>query len=87
MGMPLFSYKVSRGVHSVLNSSIIGFCFDSKLRKCSEDLFFGRHEGKLETFAKIFVAVSLETLREDLTVHAMQNSTTTGCLETTQQNL
>ena len=33
--------------------------------------FFGRHEGKLETFAKIFVAVSLETLRKDLTVHAM----------------
>ena len=30
--------------------------------------FFGRHEGKLETFAKICVAASLETLREDLTV-------------------
>ena len=30
--------------------------------------FFGRHEGKLETFAKICVAVSLEALREDLTV-------------------
>jgi len=31
--------------------------------------FFGRHEGKLETFAKICVAASLETLREDPTVH------------------
>ena len=30
--------------------------------------FFGRHEGKLETFAKICVAASLETLREYLTV-------------------
>ena len=30
--------------------------------------FFGRHEGKLETFAKICVAASLETLRKDLTV-------------------
>ena len=30
--------------------------------------FFGRQEGKLETFAKICVAASLETLCEDLTV-------------------
>ena len=30
--------------------------------------FFGRHEGKLETFAKNCVAASLETLREDPTV-------------------
>ena len=30
--------------------------------------FFGRNEGKLETFAKIWVAASLETLREDLTI-------------------
>jgi len=30
--------------------------------------FFGHHEGKLETFTKICVAASLETLREDLTV-------------------
>jgi len=29
--------------------------------------FFGRHEGKLETFAKIYVVASLETLREDST--------------------
>jgi len=41
---------------------LTGLCFDSRLRKCSEDLFFGRHEGKLETFAKICVAASLETL-------------------------
>jgi len=50
---------------------LTGLWFDSKLRKCSEELFvsfFGRHEGKLETFAKICVAASLETLREDLTV-------------------
>ena len=48
---------------------LTGLCFDLKLRKCSEELFFfGRHEGKLETFAKICVAASLETLREDLTV-------------------
>ena len=29
---------------------------------------FGRHEGKMETFAKICVAASMETLREDPTV-------------------
>jgi len=52
MGTPLFSYKVLRGTHSGLNSSVTGFCFDTKSRKCSEDFFFGRHEGKLETFAK-----------------------------------
>ena len=33
--------------------------------------FFGRHEGKLETFAKFCVAVSLETLREDPTLCAL----------------
>ena len=30
--------------------------------------FFDRHKGKLETFAKICVAASLETLSEELTV-------------------
>jgi len=30
--------------------------------------FFGRHEGKLETFSKICIAASLETLHEDPTV-------------------
>ena len=47
---------------------LTGLCFHLKLRKCNEDLFFGRHEGKLETFAKICVVASLETLREDPTV-------------------
>jgi len=69
----------------VLKSGVTGFCFDSKLRKSSKDLFFGCHEGKLETFAKICVAASLETLREDPTVRALQK--TTGCLENTQRNL
>jgi len=87
MGMPLFSYKVSQGIHSMLNSGVTGFCFNSKLRKSSEDLFlffFSRHEGKLDTFAKNCVAASLETLCEDPTVRALQMSVTTGCLETTQ---
>ena len=48
MGAPLSGCNVSRGMHSRLNSSVTGFCFDLKLRKCSEDLFsflfFGRHE-------------------------------------------
>ena len=79
MGAPFFSYKVSQGKHSGLNSSVTGFCFDSKLRKCSEDFFGGRHEGKLETIAKIWVAASLETLREDPTVKSLRQ---TGCLET-----
>ena len=79
MGAPFFSYKVSRGIHSGLNSGVTGFCFDLKLRKCSEDLFFfffGCHEGKLETFTKICVAASLETLRKDPTVLALQKSAT-----------
>jgi len=38
--------------------------------------FFGRHEGKLETYAKICVAASLETLRKDPTVRALQKSAT-----------
>jgi len=49
--------------------------------------FFVRHEGKLEAFAKICVAVSLETQREDPSIHALQKSATTGCLETTQRNI
>ena len=36
----LFSaYKVSRSIHSMLNSGVTGFCFESKLRKCSDDPF------------------------------------------------
>ena len=69
MGTLLFSYKVSWGIHSVLNSGVTGFCFESKLKKSSEDLFFGCHEGKLETFGKISIAASLETLHKDSTVH------------------
>jgi len=45
----------------VLNSGVTGFCFELKLRKSSDNLYFGCHEGKLETFAKICVAASLET--------------------------
>ena len=85
MGTPIFSYKVSRSIHSVLNSGVTGFCFESKLRKSSDDLFFGRHEEKLETFAIICVAASLETLHEDPTIRALQKSATTGCLETTSR--
>ena len=36
-GCAPFRYNVSRGG---LNSGVTGFCFGSKLRKCSEDLFF-----------------------------------------------
>ena len=28
-----------RGIHSMLNNSVTGFCFESKLRKSSDDLF------------------------------------------------
>ena len=50
--------------------------FVSKLRKCIEDLIklFFWSEGKLETFAKICVAASLETLCEDPTICALQKS-------------
>jgi len=73
---PFQLQSFTRYTHSRLNSGVTGFCFDSKLRKCSEDLFFGQHEGKLETYAKICVAASLETLREDPTVCALQKSAT-----------
>jgi len=39
MGVPLFGYNFSRGIHSRLNSGVTGFCFELKLRKCSENLF------------------------------------------------
>ena len=32
-------------------------CFDLKLRKSNEDFFFGRHEGKLGTFANLCCSV------------------------------
>ena len=48
----------------MLNSGVTGFWFESELRKSSDDLFFGCHEGKFETFAKICVAASLGTLHE-----------------------
>ena len=81
-GCAPFGYKISRGIHSGLNSGVTGFSFGSKLRKCRvKTFFFSFHEGKLETFAKIRVAASLKTLREDPTVCIR------GCLETTQRNL
>ena len=52
----------------MLDGSVTGFCFESKLRKSSDDLFFGCHEGKLETFATICVAASMETLCKDPTL-------------------
>jgi len=39
MGMAIFSYKASWSIHSVLNSSVTDFCFESKLRKSSDELF------------------------------------------------
>ena len=50
MVTPLFSYKVSRDIHSVLNSSVTGFCLESKLRKSSDDPFFGCHERPSQKF-------------------------------------
>ena len=38
-----------------------------------ETFFFGRHEGKLETFAKNCVAASLETLCKDPAVRVREN--------------
>ena len=68
MGAPLSGYNISRGIHSGLNSSVTGFCFDSKLRKCREDLFFWSPRRKIGQLCKICVAALLETLREDPTV-------------------
>ena len=69
MSAPLFGYNISRGIHRGLNS---GFNWPFFQRKWGDGLFFffffGRHEGKLETFAKNCAVASLETLREDPTV-------------------
>ena len=76
----LFSYKVSRGIHSVLNSGVTGFCFKSKLRKSSDDCFlFWSPQREIGDLRKTCVAVSLETLHEYPTIHALQKSATTGC--------
>jgi len=72
----------------VLSSGVTGFCFDSKLRKSSEDLFFlVITKENWRPSQKNCVAASLKTLHEDTTIRAMQKSATTGCLETTQRNL
>ena len=73
MGVPLFGYNVSRGTLSGLNSGVTGLCFDLKLRKCSEDLFFFffflvATKENWSLSQKIFFGASLETLREDPTV-------------------
>ena len=74
MGAPLFSYKVSRSILGVLNSGVTGFCFHSKLRKSSKDLFFlvATKENWRPSPAKICGAASLKTLREDPSVRALQ---------------
>jgi len=82
MGAPLFSYKVSRGIHSELNSGVTGFCFDSKLRKCSEDFFLVATKENWRPSQKFeFSAASLETLRKDPTIRALQKSTTNRLFE------
>ena len=68
----------------MLNSSVTGFCFESKLGKSSDDLFFRRYKGKLEAFTKTYVTVSLEILYKDPSIRALQK---TGSLEITQRNL
>jgi len=69
MGVPLFGYNVSRGIHSGLNSGVNGPLFQLLVKEMQRrPFFFGRHEGKLEAFAKICVVASLETLRKDPTI-------------------
>jgi len=69
MGVPLFGYNISRGIHSGLNSGVNWPLFRLKVQEnVVKTFFFGCHEGKLETFAKICVAASLETLCEGLIV-------------------
>ena len=86
MGTPFFSYKVSQGIHSMLNSSATGFCFESMLKKSRDDLFLVATKENWRSSQKICVGASLETLHEDPSLHALQKSATTGCLETTQRN-
>ena len=69
MGAALFGYNVSRGIHSGLNSGVNRPLFHLLVKEMQwRPFIFRRHEGKLETFAKICVVASLETLHEDPTV-------------------
>ena len=88
MGVPLFGYNVSRGVHSGLNSGDTGFCFDLKLRKCSEDRFFYFYflvatKENWRPLQKLCCSVTGNSARRPHRTRPQQ----TGCLETTQQNL
>jgi len=87
MGMPLFGYKVSRGIHSVLNSGVTGFCFDWRLRKSSEDLFSWSPRRKIGELCKNLWCSVTENSAQNPTIRVLQKSVTTGCLETTQRNL
>ena len=77
---PFFSYKVSQGIHSMLNSGITGFCFDSKLRKSSEETFWSPLR-KIGDLCKNLCCSVTGTLCKDPTKRALQKSATTGCLE------
>ena len=68
----------------MLNSSVTGFCFESKL---SDNLFFLVATRENCRPLQKFVTASLETVREDPTIRTLQKSMTTGYLETTQRNL
>ena len=52
MGIPFFSYKVSRGIHSVLNSGVAGFCFEFKLRNLVSKTFFWSSRRKIGDLRK-----------------------------------
>jgi len=92
MGVLLFSYNVSRGIHSGLNSSVTGFCFDSKLGNV------------VKTFIYLFIFLSqrrkIGDLRKKIVLQRhwklcakippyvhYKSPRQTGCLETTQRNL
>ena len=72
MGTPLFSYKVSQSIHSMLNSSVTGFRFESKLRKSSDDLFLVAMKENWRPSQNLCRSIT-ETLREDPSIRAMQS--------------
>ena len=88
MGTPLFSYKVSQGIHSVLNSSVrYWLLFLLEAKETVVKTFSWSPRRKIGDLRKNLCCSVTGTLHEDTTVRALQKSATTGCLETTQRNL
>ena len=71
----------------MLNSGVDGFCFDSKLKKSSEDLFSFSFLVATKENWRLSQKFVLERHWKLCAKIPLQKSATTGYLETTQRNL